>query len=220
MTDAEKPDAPATDAAARGSRRRERTRAQVLDAAELLLSQRAPDEIRVEDVAAQASISPASVYVHFGTKDALLAAVTERVLAVATDALRSAYAAQTSPLERFAGVGAAYLRLLVDHPAVLRYLTATGERGPRTPAEEDVVAGFSQLRREFEQSIRDAVDSKAIRPVDPELMSYFLFGAWNGVAALALRRDALTLSPEQVEGAVIEAGLMLLDGLIAESSSS
>nr|WP_255670200.1 TetR/AcrR family transcriptional regulator [Aeromicrobium wangtongii] len=191
-----------------------------MDAAELLLSQRAPDEIRVEDVAAQASISPASVYVHFGTKDALLAAVTERVLAVATDALRSAYAAQTSPLERFAGVGAAYLRLLVDHPAVLRYLTATGERGPRTPAEEDVVAGFSQLRREFEQSIRDAVDSKAIRPVDPELMSYFLFGAWNGVAALALRRDALTLSPEQVEGAVIEAGLMLLDGLIAESSSS
>ncbi|MCL3820018.1 TetR/AcrR family transcriptional regulator [Aeromicrobium wangtongii] len=220
MTDAEMPDAPATDAAARGSRRRERTRAQVLDAAELLLSQRAPDEIRVEDVAAQASISPASVYVHFGTKDALLAAVTERVLAVATDALRSAYAAQTSPLERFAGVGAAYLRLLVDHPAVLRYLTATGERGPRTPAEEDVVAGFSQLRREFEQSIRDAVDSKAIRPVDPELMSYFLFGAWNGVAALALRRDALTLSPEQVEAAVIEAGLMLLDGLIAESSSS
>ncbi|AWB93129.1 TetR/AcrR family transcriptional regulator [Aeromicrobium chenweiae] len=220
MTDAEKSALPATDAAARGSRRRERTRALLLDAAELLMSQRPPEEIRIEDVAAEAAISPASVYVHFGTKDGLLAAVTERVLAVATEALRSAYAAEASPLERFAGVGSAYLRLLVDHPAVLRYLTVTGERGPRTPDEEEVVARFSQLRREFEQSIRDAVDAGAIRPVDPELMSYFLFGAWNGVAALALRRDALQVSPERVELAVIEAGLMLLDGLIRESPSA
>lgn len=205
-----------TDAAARGSRRRERTRVLLLDAAELLMSQRAPEEIRIEDVAAQAGVSAASVYVHFGTKDALLAAVIERVLAFATDALRSAYAAETSPLERFAGVGAAYLRLLLDHPAVVKYLTVTGERGPRTPVEDEVVTRFSQLRREFEESIRDAVETGAIRRVDPELMSYFLFGAWNGVAALALRRDALVLSPERVEQAVVEAGLTLLEGLLPE----
>lgn len=215
MNDAPEPVA-ATEAAERGSRRRERTRAVLLDAAELLMSQRAPEEIRVEDVAAQAGISAASVYVHFGTKDALLAAVTERVLAVATEALRSAYAAQTSPLERFAGVGAAYLRLLLDHPAVVKYLTVTGERGPRTPVEHEVVTRFSQLRQEFEESIREAVEAGAIRRVDPELMSYFLFGAWNGVAALALRRDALAMPPERVELAVVEAGLALLDGLIPE----
>jgi AcrR family transcriptional regulator len=207
-------------ATARGSRRRERTRALLLDAAELLLSQRAPEEIRIEDVAARAGISPATVYVHFGTKDSLLAAVTERVLAVATDALRSAYAAETSPLERFAGVGAAYLRLLMDHPVVVKYLTVTGERGPRTPVEDEVVARFAELRREFEQRIREAVETGAIREVDPELMSHFLFGAWNGVAALALRRDALRLPPERVELAVIEAGLVLLDGLIPDSGST
>lgn len=215
MNDAPK-SAAVTDAAARGSRRRERTRVLLLDAAELLISQRAPDEIRIEDVAAQAGVSAASVYVHFGTKDALLAAVTERVLAVATGALRSAYAAETSPLERFAGVGSAYLRLLLDHPAVGKYLAVTGERGPRTPVEDEVVARFSQLRREFEESIREAVEAGAIRRVDPELMSYFLFGAWNGVAALALRRDALVLSPERVEQAVVEAGLTLLEGLLPE----
>jgi len=208
--------AAATDAAARGSRRRERTRGLLLDAAELLVSQRAPEEIRIEDVAARAGVSPASVYVHFGTKDALLAAVTERVLAVATETLRSAYAAEAAPLERFAGVGAAYLRLLLDHPVVVKYLTATGERGPRTPVEEEVVARFGELRAEFEQSIREAVEAGAIRQVDPELMSYFLLGAWNGVAALALRRDTLALSPERVERAVIEAGLTLLDGLLPD----
>ncbi|MBC9733299.1 TetR/AcrR family transcriptional regulator [Nocardioides marmotae] len=205
------------EAAARGSRRRERTRTQLLDAAEHLLSERAPEEIRVEDVAARAGISAASVYVHFGTKDALVAAVTERVLAVATEALRAAYAADTSPLERFAGVGAAYLRLLLDHPVVVTYLNVTGGRGPRTPVEDEVVARFSRLRREFEQSIREAVEAGAIRPVDPEQLSYFLFGAWNGVAALALRRDELALPPARVEQAVIEAGLTLLEGLIPPS---
>lgn len=180
------------------------------------MSQRAPEEIRIEDVAAQAGISPASVYVHFGTKDALMAAVTERLLAVATESLRSAYAAQTSPLERFAGVGAAYLRLLLDHPAVVKYLTVTGERGPRTAVETEVVERFSRLRGEFEESIRAAVEAGAIRRVDPELMSYFLFGAWNGVAALGLRRDALAMSAERVEQAMVEAGLVLLEGLIVE----
>ena len=181
------------------------------------MSQRAPEEIRVEDVAAGAGVSAASVYVHFGTKDALMAAVTERVLGVATDALRTAYSADTSPLERFAGVGSTYLRLLLEHPVVVKYLTVTGERGPRTPVENEVVSRFSQLRREFEQSIRDAVEAGAIRQVDPELMSYFLFGAWNGVAALALRRDDLAVPSERVELAVIEAGLALLDGLLPDS---
>ena len=83
-----------------------------------------------------------------------------------------------------------------------------------------MVARFSQLRREFEQGIRDAVEAGAIRRVDPELMSYFLFGAWNGVAALALRRDDLAVSPERVEAAVIEAGLVLLEGLIVDSPSA
>lgn len=214
MTDPEQP--LATDAAARGSRRRERTRTRVLDAAESLMSERAPEQIRVEDVAARAGISAASVYVHFGTKDALLAAVTERVLAVATEALRAAYAADTSPLERFAGVGSAYLRLILDHPAVVKYLSVTGERGPASAVEDEVVERFSQLRQEFEASIRDAVEAGVIRRVDPEQLSYFLFGAWNGVAALALRRDALALSPERVEQAVIEAGLVLLEGLVVD----
>lgn len=51
-------------------------------------------------------------------------------------------------------------------------------------------------------------------------MSYFLFGAWNGVAALGLRRDALAVSAERVELAVIEAGLALLDGLLPASGRS
>ncbi|HEX5771640.1 MAG TPA: hypothetical protein VFY11_11810 [Nocardioidaceae bacterium] len=64
------------------------------------------------------------------------------------------------------------------------------------------------------------METGAIRQVDPELMSYFLFGAWNGVAALVLRRDALVVSPERIELAVIEAGLALLDGLIPDASST
>ncbi len=103
---------------------------------------------------------------------------------------------------------------------MVKYLTVAGEHGPRTPVEGEVVARLSRSDGSSSTAIRDAVETGAIRQVDPELMSYFLFGAWNGVAALVLRRDALVMSPERIELAVIEAGLALLDGLIPDSSST
>jgi hypothetical protein len=50
--------------------------------------------------------------------------------------------------------------------AVVKYLTLTGERGPHATVEGEVVARFSQLRRESEQRIRVAVETGATRQVD------------------------------------------------------
>lgn len=202
-----------TDAAARGARRRERTRAAVLDAAEELLSTEAPERIRVEDLAARAGVSPASIYLHFGTKDAVVAAVVERLMRVAAERMRAAYEDEAPPLERFRRVGAAYLGLLLDHPAVVKYVAVTGERAPLSDAERDAEAQMIALREEFEAQISAVVEAGQMRPVDPRLLSYFLFGAWNGVAALALRQDSLALTRDEVGRAVLQASLALVEGL-------
>jgi len=202
-----------TTPADRGAQRRERTREAALVAAEQLLGERTPAEIRIEDVAALAGLSPGSIYGHFKTKDGLIAATTDRLLSQAAEALRVASATGATPLERFQNSGVAYLRLLLDHPAVIKYLALTGERAPETDEERDAHARIIQLRVDFEAVIRDAVQAGGVRHVDPRLMSYFLFGAWNGVAALALRRDGLGLSRAEIEAAVLQAGLMLTGGV-------
>lgn len=200
-------------AAARGARRRERTRVAVLDAAEQLLSERSPDDIRIEEVAAEAGISPASVYVHFGTKEGLVAAVVQRLLAIAVDALMGAYTAEGTAFDQVIASGRAYIDLLVKHPALTRYIVVNGLREPESDIERLVAEKIALLRGEFETRIQAAVDAgEMTQPTDSRLVSYFLFGAWNGVASLALRKDGSRLEPDEVEAAVLGAIQVLIEG--------
>jgi AcrR family transcriptional regulator len=199
----------------RGERRRLRTRTALLDAAEQLLSGRSADAVRMEDVADVAGISPASVYVHFGTKDALVSAVMERLLDTSMTELMAAYTSEGAAFEQVQQAGIAYMRLLVDHPALTRYLSVNALGGPDNPLDDVVAERIDLLRAAFEERIQAAIDNGEVRPVDSRLMSYFLFGAWNGVAALALRRDKTRLTPTEVEHCLLQAREALTLGLLA-----
>ncbi|WP_164909529.1 TetR family transcriptional regulator [Mycobacteroides franklinii] len=198
---------------ARGERRRMRTRTALLDAAERLLSQRSAEAMRMEDVAEVAGISPASVYVHFGTKDALVSAVMQRLLEMSMAELTAAYSSEGTAFEQVRQAGLAYMRLLIDHPALTRYVAVNAIGGPANPFDEVVAERLHLLRVAFEERIQAAVDSGEIRPVDSRLLSYFLFGSWNGVAALALREDAARLTSEEVEQCLVQARELLTWGV-------
>ncbi|MCQ4118138.1 TetR/AcrR family transcriptional regulator [Rhodococcus tibetensis] len=212
MTDSATPDKVEA-ARLRGERRRHRTRAALLDAAEQLLSDRSADAVRMEDVAALAGISPASVYVHFGTKEALVTAVIERLLDMSMASLTAAYASEGSAFEQVQQAGLAYMRLLLDHPALTRHLSGAVLSEPQTPIDGTVVERIEFLRNVFEARIQAAVDAGEIVPVDSRLLSFFLFGAWQGVASLALRRDTLRLTPKEVERCLTQAIQVLVAGV-------
>ncbi|WP_162462453.1 TetR/AcrR family transcriptional regulator [Mycolicibacterium sp. CBMA 234] len=193
----------------RGERRRMRTRAALLDAAEQLLSDRSTDAVRIEDVAEVAGISPASVYVHFGTKDALVSAVMQRLLDTSMTELMAAYTSEGTAFEQVMEAGVAYMRLLVDHPALTRYVSVNALGGSGNSLDGEVSDRIDLLRKAFEQRIQAAVDKGEVQPVDSRMLSYFLFGAWNGVAALALRTDNARLTPDEVEKCLLQARELL-----------
>lgn len=176
------------------------------------------DQIRVEDVAARAGVSPASVYVHFQTKEGLLAAAVDRLMDVGTAALEAALTADVAPFDRFIGIGAAYIRLLLDHPAMVRYLSVAGDRAPRSESDRAMDARIAELRARFEQQITEVIASGGMRGVDARGLSYFLMGAWSGAAGLALRKDGLRLDRADVEHAVLEAGMALARGLLPDGA--
>lgn len=188
-----------------------RTRTALLDAAEHLLSLRSADAVRMEDVAETAGISPASVYIHFGTKDALVSAAIQRLLDMSMAELMAAYTSEGTAFEQVRQAGVAYMRLLIDHPALTRYLAVNAIGGPNL--SDEIVERVDVLRMAFEERIQAAVDSGEIRPVDSRLLSYFLFGAWNGVAALALREDKTRLTPEEIERCLTQARELLTSGV-------
>lgn len=200
-------------ARARGAKRRAKTRSAALDAVERLLVEHTPADLRMEDVATEAGIAPASLYTHFGTKNGLLAATVDRLMEVSAETMRGAYAGSGTPLERIQATGIAYFELLLAHPALIRLFAAGGlERMGATIADASV-SRFGRIRVEFEKAIADAA-AVGDSPVDARLMSYFLFGAWNGVAELTVRTDQLGISVDDARAAIAQAAAVIVRGFV------
>lgn len=177
------------------------------------------DRIRLEDVAQLAQVSPATIYVHFGTKDALTAAVVNKVLQEVVAAFDIAAFATQAPLERIHEIGLTYIRLLRSHPAIVSYLAARASLTAETEQQHLVVSVILELRSHFEEQIDAAIGSGEIAGIDPRALSLFIFGGWMGVAALTLREDELGIDPLLLEQVVTQCWEALILGMRAQADS-
>lgn len=208
-----------TSHAGRGARRQAATRAKILDAAETLLASADPDAITMEEIARQAGVSRASVFSHFGTKDELIEAGAERLLALVTAGLDTAFTTAGSALERAMAAGVTFLDVIIERPVLSRYLTLRAVRASNSPVEARIDEQIEALRTVFEGLLREAVETGESVPFDPRLLSYFLFTSWAGVAALTLPSARGSLSPADVRASVSQALALLARGVQPESDA-
>src|ERR1039458_2255789 len=110
----------------RGTRRRARTRAAIIDAAEGGFADLGYRRTRMEDVAEQADVAVGSIYGHFGNKDGLYLAVVERAVELFALYMQQAYRPEWSALEQVLAGGDAYLRFHLEHPGAFRFLAFDG----------------------------------------------------------------------------------------------
>ncbi|MCB0862396.1 MAG: TetR/AcrR family transcriptional regulator [Solirubrobacterales bacterium] len=204
----------------RGEKRRIKTRSAILDAAEDAFTELGYRGTRMEDISENADVAIGSIYSHFGSKDGLYSALVERAVELFASYLEAAYNPDWSPLEQVIACGDAYLRFHIEHPGAFRFLAFNGvETGtplidPELSARID--AKVAVIVEQFEATVRQAIDAGEIRSsVDPELISRFLWGAWNGTVALGLRNDSFFLSEDRIEMAIQQARRVVLEGLSA-----
>ncbi len=79
------------------ARSRDDQRARIVEAARRLFASSGFDEVTMADVAADAGVARATVFNHFGSKHALVEAITEDVIAYYDGMLRNALADTTTP---------------------------------------------------------------------------------------------------------------------------
>ena len=101
----------------------ERSIARILDAAVEVLGD--DQEASMSKIARRAGVVRATVYVHFPTREALLAAVTERALSEVTAVIHSAEPERGDPAEALARVVAATWRTLGRYHALVAINTGT-----------------------------------------------------------------------------------------------
>lgn len=203
------------ESAARAVRRQTGTRAAILAATEAVLVTSSLDDVSVAEIARRAGVSRASVFGHFGSKDGLVAAAVEQIAGAAIAGMQAAYDADGTAFDRVMASGSAYLELLIDHPALLRYLIARAMRTSANPIDQRVDDLVDQLRDEFESQIQAAIDAGEVHPLNPRLLAHFLFGAWPGAIALALGPAESGLSTAEVRAVVATALDVLERGLRA-----
>lgn len=125
----------------------------LLDAAAGAFADRGFHATTTRDIAARAGLSPAGVYVHFDSKEALLYALSRRGHEVALDLVRRAANGPGTATERVAGVMSDFAAWHAQHYEVARVVQY--EFPHLLPAHrEDVLA----LRKAIDRTVRELLE--------------------------------------------------------------
>jgi AcrR family transcriptional regulator len=116
----------ATDAqpADRRTRRRERTRAELLESARALIAERGVAALRVSDVTDRSDVALGSFYNHFETKDEIVAAVVAEAVSSLADAIGAIADRLDDPAEAMSVGARRLIRLGREEPELARLLLA------------------------------------------------------------------------------------------------
>ena len=140
----------------RRAKRREQTRARLIDTARILMAERGFTEVGVAEITTAANLGTGTFYNHFSSRDQLLAAVAEESMEKIGDALDRDVSGLEDPAEAFASSlrhlvryalndrvwGGFLVQMGAAHPALLRIL------GPR--ARRDLLRGVEARRFSIE----------------------------------------------------------------------
>src|SRR5919199_1453935 len=104
-------------------RRKARTVAAIVDAAERHFLARGYDAAKVEEIAADADVAVGSIYSHFESKEGLYAALLERALATFETYMQEEAPADLSPVEKVLDVLGRLARFARERPGEMRMLS-------------------------------------------------------------------------------------------------
>ena len=210
--------------ATRSERRKARTAAAILEAAERLFLSRGYNATTMEDLSETADVAVGSIYAHFGGKEGVYSALVDRALALDQRYSEEGFAAGDRPLERLVGMAEGYLRFAREHPAYFRLFrfpppdrpSADEAPGPTARIAERISEEVARMAR----LLREAAEEGVLRPLDPEPIARFLWAAWDGVIAAHLGPANMDISDAEFEQMLNQARESLIRGLLAPAPKS
>ncbi len=155
--------------------RQDNRRAQLLDAAAHLFSERGFHATSMRDIAKAVGMLSGSIYYHFESKEEMLLAVYEEGKRRVVDAVDSAVAHGGEPWERLEAGCAAHLRALISHRDYTQAMIRTRQQ------EAGAFGGrVRELRQDYEMRFRRLIEELPLPPeIDRHYLRLLLIGALN-----------------------------------------
>lgn len=206
----------------RTERRKARTAAAILDAAERLFLRRGFGVTTMEDISEEADVAIGSIYAHFGSKDGVYGGLIDRALELDKLYCDEGFDSGKTPVERLVGLSEGYLRFAREHPGYFRlFRFPPPDRPSEETAPQPAERVAQRIREETERMagcVRAAIDEGIARPVDAESTATFLWAAWDGVIACHLGPANMNLTDAEFEAVLDRAREVLTLGLLAPSA--
>jgi len=155
----------------RFERRRERTRQDLLAAAERVLAEKGLHDTKIADIAAAADIGVGTFYLHFPTKEALFDAVVEDTMRRFKATIDTARMSTDDPIGQMRAANAAFCRFACDNREVFRIVF-----GHAAAYNEVIRRAQALFAADVETSYREGVARGAFAPLPPALVAQAVIG--------------------------------------------
>lgn len=212
---------PTAEPSTRQERRKAQTRARILDAAEEFFAAVDPESATIARIADAADVAVATVYQHFAGKDDLHLAVVERALEKNERHMLAVYGADTPPVEKLIDAAGAYLGFYLESPPLFRLVAlrhgVSSDESSAGPVAVMLAERVGRMTQALAWVIEQGVADGSMRAVAPLDSARFLWGALNGVIALAQRPDRLRLTDDELRSALTQGIEILLQGAVTDA---
>ena len=181
--------------------RRERTAKAISGAASTLFYEQGVAKTTIDEIAEAAGVSVGSVYVHFGSKEALYLALVEDAVAINAQYVSDAQPS-ASPIHRVFNAGDAYVRFALDHPIQFRLISMqTNESGsPEVAvARERITQRVEERVSAIAADMEAAVAAGEVTPVATAYAAKFLWATWTATIGLTMRTERLAIGPSELQ---------------------
>ena len=156
------------------------TRGRILDAALVSFADRGYEATSLDALATTLGVTKQTILYHFGTKEALLAAVIDRSAAELADVLERALAKAGPGFLRVEALVRAVFRLAARRPELLGLLREVSRLGP--PATTQLMESLDSLIARARAFLEAEMDSGSMRRQDPSLLLLTSYSSVVGVA--------------------------------------
>ena len=188
---------------------------EILLAAAEVLHRSGYEATTMKDIAAEVSLTAASLYHHFKNKDALLLGVLETGLDLITGQLRPIVSRPIAAADKLREMIRLHVVSLTDNPAVGAAIVFEIRWLLNLECDDDLAArrnAFFAQRREFEnlyrQVVQEGIDNGEFYPVDANVFTKAMLGAHNWVGVW-YRPDG-RLGGEEIAGLMADTFLRSL----------
>ena len=172
----------------RFERRRERTRQDLLAAAERVLAEKGLHDTKIADIAAAADIGVGTFYLHFPTKEALFDAVVEDTMRRFKATIDTARLSTDDPIGQMRAANAAFCRFACDNREVFRIVF-----GHAAAYNEVIRRAQALFAADVEESYREGVAKGAFAPMPPALVAQAVIGMATQVLSWWTEHESVSI---------------------------